>query len=361
MKICPRCQFYNQDKNIRCFKCGWILEPVKDLRMTDLKVRRHFFALITGFVRAVFHRIGLFLFPEIPEVPHRLPYIAAGLSFLFGLGQVYNRQYKKGIIFCVGYIIGWILVIRTITAPYSNWLILLFIAYALWTYNDGFVTAIKMNGQIWTLRYTIAAYSALFFLLGFGTVVGQFFISPVFKLIRVSKSTLAPYFHRGDMVFIDCLLYKLRSPRVGDVIFYNPETLIIEIPSSIESSSYYIHERRTFETIMGLPGDVVERKSGVFYRNGEQMPSWCKPIVPDNIYNDLKFKVPDGNYLAIYSHSPGQISLGDSFGGQAPRLNSPGIILVNWDKVCLITKEQIIGRAIFIMNPPGYRRFLRPP
>jgi hypothetical protein len=110
---------------------------------------------------------------------------------------------------------------------------------------------------------------------------------------------------------------------------------------------------------MGLPGDAVERKSGVFYRNGEPMPSWCKPIVPDNIYNDLKFKVPDGNYLAIYSHSPEeQIPL---FGGQTPKLNSPGIILVNWDKMCLITKKQIIGRAVFIMNPPRYRRFLRSP
>jgi len=324
-------------------------------------VRRHFFVFITSFFRAAFYRIGRFLYPEVPEVSHRLPYVAAGLSFLFGLGQVYNHQYKKGILFCVGYIIGWSIVIRTITASYSNWLILLFIAYALYTYNDGFVTAIKINGQIWTFRYSLAAYSALFFLLGFCTIVGQFFISPVFKLIRVSQSTLAPYFHRGDMVFIDCLLYKLRSPRVGDIIFYNPETLIIEVPGSIESARYFIHERRTFETIMGLPGDVVERKSGVFYRNGEPMPSWCKPILPDNIYNDLKFNVPDGYYLAIYSHSPGEISLGDSWGGQTPRLNSPGIILVNWDKMCLITKKQIIGRAVFIMNPPRHRRFFRPP
>lgn len=361
MKICPRCQFYNQDKNKACLRCGWILDALKDLPVATPKIRLRPFAFIPRTLRGVVRGIGKIFHSEIPEAPHRFPYVAALLSLFLGLGQVYNHQYKKAAFFFIAYIIGLVAVVSTITASYSNLIILLFIAFVLYAYNDGLATAVRINGQIWTFRYSLAAYSALFFLLGAGSLVGQFFIAPAFKIIRVSQNTLAPTFHKRDMVFVDCLSYWIVNPRVGDMAFYSPEALHIEVPGMMEGTRYSIKESRTFETIMGLPGDVVERKAGKFFRNGKPMPPWCQPVCPDNIFQDLRFEVPKDKYLAIYSHSPEQIHLGPSFGGKTPALNSPNIILVDWDKVCFVEKKQIIGRVLFIFNPPRHRRIMLPP
>ena len=341
-------------------RCGWILDPLKDLPVSTPQIRHHPFAKISQMTRGVIRGISRFFCSPIPEAPHRFPYLAAFLSLFCGLGQIYNHQYKKAAFFFIAYIIGFAAVISTISAHYSNLIILLFIAFMLYAYNDGLVTAVKINGQIWTFRYSLAAYSSLFFLLGAGFLVGQFFISPIFKIIRVTQNTLAPILHKGDAVFVDCLSYWIVNPRIGDLVFYNPEALHIEIPGMIETTRYSIKERRTFETIMGLPGDIVERKAGQFFRNGNPMPMWCQPVCPNNIFQDLRFEVPKDKYLAIYSHSPEQMQLGLSFGGKTPALNSPNVILVDWDKVCLIEKKQIIGRALFIINPPRHRRILLP-
>lgn len=360
VKICPRCQFYNQDKNKRCLKCDWTLDPIKNLPPLKPGLDYNKWGGVRRTVLNIFRAFRRFFHSEIPETSYRFPFLAAGLSLVFGLGQVYNRQYKKAFFFFCGYIIGLCIVIPTLTKPYSNLIILLFIAYALYTYNDGLVTAVKINGQQWTLRYTLAAYSALFFVLGMGTVIGQFAFVALFKLVHVTQSTIQPFFYKGDIVYVDCLAYKFRKPHRGEIIFYTPEPFEIEIPAAFESTRYWIQERRTFERIMGLPGDVVERKAGKFYLNGSPMPSWCQPLLPDNIFNDLRFVVPGDRVLAIFSHSPKESEIFGpltSWGGKTPPLTAPGIILIGWDKICYVQKKQIIGRALFVINPPPHRRF----
>ncbi|MBN1901715.1 signal peptidase I [Candidatus Sumerlaeota bacterium] len=360
MKVCPHCHFYNQERNKRCLKCGWILDPVKDLPQfkTGLKSRR--FPLLDETFRKILWRLKKIFRSEIPEgIPHRFPFLAAGLSLLFGAGQVYNRQYKKAAFFFLADVLWLWIVAATITLWYSNIIIFFFVAFLLYAYNDGLVTAVKINGQQWTLRYSLAAYSALFFILGFVMIISQFFFFSIFKLVHVTQPTLEPFFHDGDLVYVDCLTYKFRKPQRGEIIFYTPERFYMEIPSAgWDGTKYAVWERRTFERIMGLPGDVVERKQGKFYLNGNPMPYWMQPILPDNVFPDMKFEVPEKRYLAIFSHSPQEISLGPSWGGKSPSLRAPGVILIGWDKTCLVEKKQIFGRAMFIINPPKHRRAL---
>jgi signal peptidase I len=329
-----------------------------------LKPNRKYMAVLPKGFRNLLRMIGRFFHSDIPKIDYRYPLLAAGLSLFLGLGQIYNHQYKKALFFFIAYIVGIIVVIATLTEPYSNWIIFIFVAYSLYTYNDGFVTAVKINGQQWTVRYTLAAYSALFFVVGLGTILGQFFFFSIFKLILISQPSLKPFLFKGDMVYVDCLTYKLRGPRRGEVIYYTPEAFQIEIPGFMESARWYVQERRTFERVMGLPGDVVERKNGDFFLNGNPMPFGLKPILPDNIPMNFRFEVPEDHYLAIFSHSPREKKLGgsgSSIGGRAPALNGPGVILHDWDKACMVRKKQIFGRAVFVLNPPTHRRFLLPP
>lgn len=360
MKVCPRCKFYNQDKNKRCLKCGWTLEPTKDLPETPTRLRSDPLEKPARKIYGLFRDLFSFLRSEIPEAPYRFPYLAAGLSLLFGAGQVYNRQYKKALLFCLAHIACLVIVATTITDPRSNLIILGYVAFLLFVYNDGLVTALRINGQQWTVRYTIAAYSALFFILGIGITLGQFFVFSIFKLILVTQDTIEPVLCEWDLVYVDCMYYKFASPKRGDIVFYTPEPFHIEVHGGMESTRYYVQERRTFERVMGLPHDVVERKEGKFLLNGRPMTPWCQPLLPDNIHANMRFVVPGDRYLVIFSHSPKELGIG-SIGGNAPPLNAPGVTLDGWDKACLVRKKQIIGRSIFIMNPPTHRRFLLPP
>lgn len=77
-----------------------------------------------------------------PPVFYKNPGLAAVLSFFFmGLGQIYNGQIGKGILFIVIYAISWILMwvlIGLITTP------ILFI-YGIW---DAYSSAQKINAEI---------------------------------------------------------------------------------------------------------------------------------------------------------------------------------------------------------------------
>ncbi len=77
-----------------------------------------------------------------PPVFYKNPGLAAVLSFLWmGLGQIYNGQIAKGIMFMVIYAFSWILMIVLIgfiTTP------LLFI-YGIW---DAYKSAEKINQRI---------------------------------------------------------------------------------------------------------------------------------------------------------------------------------------------------------------------
>ncbi|HPB32808.1 MAG TPA: signal peptidase I, partial [Candidatus Sumerlaeota bacterium] len=305
MKICPRCKFHNQEKQSRCFRCGWVLE--KDPHLHDLPIHRGYslFGGLERFLRLMLLKAKSLVTSELPsDVPYRFRYVAAALGLFFGLGQIYNRQYKKAVLFCLAQMACLIIVFATITNAWSNWIIFLFISLSLYGYNDGLVTAVRINGQNWIPRYSVASWFALLFIVGFGFILGQFLFMGFFRFIRISQDSLAPTLRKRDLIFVDCMGYWLGDPRVGEIVFYTPEPFYIEIPGSLESTVYSMREKRTFERVMGLPGDVVERRDGQFFRNGSPMPSWCIPLVPDNIPGQLRFVVPEDRYLVIYSHSP---------------------------------------------------------
>jgi len=77
-----------------------------------------------------------------PPVFYKNPGLAAILSFFYmGLGQIYNGQLSKGIVFIIAYSISWLLmlvVIGIITTP------------VLWIYGmyDAYKSAEKINADI---------------------------------------------------------------------------------------------------------------------------------------------------------------------------------------------------------------------
>jgi signal peptidase I len=296
-----------------------------------------------------------FLTSELPrDVPYRFPWVAGALALIPSGGQLYNRQYKKAVLLVLGYAAIMAAVVVTIRERYSNVVVAGWILYAIYCYKDAVVSAARINGQHWTLRKSLAMLSYLVFMLGIILLVMQFFMSPVFKLVYVSQDVLRPALRKGDRLFVDCVSYWFREPRRGEVIYYDPERYEIEIPGTFEGTRYVINERRSFERISGVGGDVVENREGELYLNGKPMAEEYKPLKLSELPRNFRFEVPEGRYLAIISHSSTE---GGLLGGTSPALDA-GKILKGWDKASIIKKGQIIGRVLLIYYPPGHRRFM---
>lgn len=72
---------------------------------------------------------------------------------------------------------------------------------------------------------------------------------------RVGATSMAPTIHRGDRVSINRAAYRFgRKPRVGDVASYR--TLKGEL---------FLHR------IVGVPGDTIEMRDNVLFRNGKRI------------------------------------------------------------------------------------------
>jgi signal peptidase I len=357
LKICPSCQFYNRDERERCLRCDTILQHCEEVVKRPVKFRVTAIDNLTRHVRGVGTSLRRLVRSPIPEhLPYRYPWVAAWLSLLPGGGQLYNHQYTKAALFILSYGMLAAISVFTITKAYSNFVLGVFGLFVLFVYNDGLATAIRINGQLWTLRNSLAAFSYLLFAIGLFLLLGQFFFSPVFKFVHIAHDVLAPAVRKGDRLFVECVTYWFREPRRGDVVFYNPGRYKIEVRGTM----YLIKERRSVERVMGIPGDRVERKDGIFYVNGNRIDSSYYPLVTDQISDNFSFdRVPKDRYLVLITHhsyEPGFMG----FGGTSPRLDAPGIIIYGWKEACLVEKKEIIGRVLCIYNPPTHRKFLLP-
>ena len=133
------------------------------------RLRRLSFLLPTGllFRRAV-HGVARALYVPLPiGVSHRFPFVAAFLSLVPGLGQIYNHQPRKTPYFVLSFIAILAVTIRFITTPYlGNILVLATISVVMASYSDALISAAAINGQYFTLRNKLAAFTYPFFLLG---------------------------------------------------------------------------------------------------------------------------------------------------------------------------------------------------
>ena len=82
-----------------------------------------------------------------------------------------------------------------------------------------------------------------------------------FKPIIVQQQSMEPNFHAGDYLLTSRQAYRFfGDPERGDVIVFRSELLDDEG-----------NEKCLIKRVIGLPGDVVEIKSGYVYVNGEEI------------------------------------------------------------------------------------------
>ena len=113
-----------------------------------------------------------------------------------------------------------------------------------------------------------------------------------------------------------------------------------------------------FQRVSGLPGDRIEKRDGRLYRNGVLVPPELEPFGLEKIPDGESFTVPAGHYWLPVTSILTDVIATTVFEAPTLDLFQPKWIFKGWREACLISRKQLLGRAVAILHPPERRRFL---
>ncbi len=138
----------------------------------------------------------------------------------------------------------------------------------------------------------------------------------------IPSDSMVPTLQIGDRLVVEKVLYRFRTPATGEVIVFEPPALLQEYG--------YSADRAFIKRIIGTPGDKVEVRRGLVYRNGQ-------PLVESYIAEPPQYEMPS------VTVPPNQFFvMGDN------RNNSNDSHV--WG---FLPRKNIIGRAVFRFWTPG--------
>jgi len=132
----------------------------------------------------------------------------------------------------------------------------------------------------------------------------------------VIGSSMEPSLYNGQGIFLNRLIYRVSSPREGDVIVF--------LPNGNEKSHYYV------KRVVGVPGDTLYIKNGILYVNDE---------IVDEYFND---EIAEPGLLAdsVTLGEDEYFVIGDNCNNSEDSRSA---------NVGTVKKEYIIGKAWFKM------------
>lgn len=364
MLVCPVCGFRNPDANDRCVRCSAILK--RNMALID-----EAFSEGTEKARAVklhllwqgplehLQRIAARVSGPLPQgIPYRYPLTAGLLSIIPGGGQLYNRQYHKAAIFFLSgfFLLG--ICLLTLRESYSN--ILLLCSLVIWVliWNDAVSSAVRINGQYWSLRNSLALLFAGLFLIGITVTGAQFFGLSAVTLVRVRQDIHRPVIRTGDRILVNHLSYLFSEPRRGETVYFDPPRFTAEDRTA---NTYSINIKSYFQKVLGVPGDHLVKRGTEITRNGIIVPFSDYPFGAD-VLPDFDVRVPSGRYFVPISYIPQDLIAGalvSVFQGSAvTHAFQSGFVFQGWENACLPSEKEIFGRAAAIVDPPQHRDWL---
>lgn len=179
------------------------------------------------------------------------PYIAIIFSlFMPGLGQVYNGQFRKGIIiFTVYTLIAYIMVLSPLAKVFAGFVLILLwlIGWTVYASADALRTAILHKDEINDPFQTRMYYAVILVMNLFLAFIFQGLIKQnVINSYRIPSISMEPTLYAGDLLMADLNYYHNRAPGIGDVvIFYYPD----------------LPEQDQIKRCAGLEGDTITVKN----------------------------------------------------------------------------------------------------
>jgi signal peptidase I len=132
----------------------------------------------------------------------------------------------------------------------------------------------------------------------------------------VIGSSMEPSLYNGQNIFLDRVIYKVSSPKRGDVIVF--------LPNGNEKSHYYV------KRVVGIPGDELYIKKGVLYVNDEAVEQYFNDKIADSGILESKVSLGDDEYFVI----------GDNVNSSEDSRSA---------NIGMVKKSYVIGKAWFKM------------
>lgn len=186
---CPRCGFNNLEESTFCTECGFIFKN------QDSKSKRPPYSL-----------------------PPR-PFLVSFLSFILpGLGQFYNKEYKKTFIFFVSILFSLGLSIYYLGTRLNFIFTAVFSVLEMYMLSDAYLTACQKRGIFLNNDFCRRVYSWISGILIGAAVVIIIVFNIFFFTLRIAGDMFNLGLKRGDEVLVKRGYYFRNTPKSGDLI-----------------------------------------------------------------------------------------------------------------------------------------------
>lgn len=101
----------------------------------------------------------------------------------------------------------------------------------------------------------------------------------------VIGSSMEPSLYNGQEIFLNRLIYKVASPREGDVVVF--------LPNGNEKSHYYV------KRVVGVPGDRLYIKNGILYVNDETVEEYFNDKIAEPGLLENEVTLGEDEYFVI--------------------------------------------------------------
>jgi signal peptidase I len=196
----------------------------------------------------------------------RYPVLAFALSFIFtGLGQIYNGDFSKGIVFFILRILS--IVFIPLYVILQNNFSIIFILSAVGIHL--FVWLISSVEAIYSTKgkyaYNLKKYNTILFYIFYGIINAAlvlfsiFLIISLFSIKKIQTDDMNPVLLKNDYILIN--KYALKDAGVGDVIFFSSKSDLIAgriiagdtDMISKKGNNYYINDAALSYSIISKP------------------------------------------------------------------------------------------------------------
>lgn len=134
--------------------------------------------------------------------------------------------------------------------------------------------------------------------------------------ISVIGASMEPSMYNGQEIFLNRLIYRVSSPKVGDVVVF--------LPNGNEKSHYYV------KRVVGVPGDTLYIKNGILYVNNESVEEYFNDRIAEPGLLENELTLGEDEYFVI----------GDNCNNSEDSRSA---------NIGSVKKEYIIGKAWFKM------------
>jgi len=97
--------------------------------------------------------------------------------------------------------------------------------------------------------------------------------------------SMEPSLYNGQGIFLNRVIYKVASPRKGDVIVF--------LPNGNEKSHYYV------KRVVGVPGDKLYIKNGLLYVNAETVEEYFNDRIAEPGLLENEVTLGEDEYFVI--------------------------------------------------------------